>query len=213
MPTTGAQTVDNHSAPPADGLEPQPPLRSVHTSTFPALLSELGIPWLVSTHQASKLVVFRPDGDPRNTPTIPLSDPGDSVSGTVPTLHGVFLARLAPQDTQVVGPIVVFNDPVFFDIEAFQLRDRHGHGVRLQLQELYLATGQMVVVLSSSTGQLNGRDLVAGEYVLTIDGRQVFDAFGRGPLGGVQKVRFFPLLSDPGTLGALAAALGLPSPA
>ena len=49
--------------------------------------------------------------------------------------------------------------------------------------------------------------------VLTIDGRQVFDAFGRGPLGGVQKLRSFPVLSAPSALGPLAAALGMPSPA
>jgi hypothetical protein len=48
--------------------------------------------------------------------------------------------------------------------------------------------------------------------VLTIDGRQVFDAF-RGPLGGVQKLRSFPVLSEPSALGPLAAAPGLPSPA
>jgi hypothetical protein len=173
--------MDNHSAPPADGLQPQPPLGSVHTCTFPALLNELGISSV---------------------------DPGDSVSGTVvPTLHGVFLASPAPQDTQVVGPVVVFNDPVFFDTEASQLRDRHGHGIRLQLQELYLATGHMVVVLSGSGGQLNWHELVAGEYVLTIDGRRVFDCFGRGPLGGVQKVRSFPVVGVLETGSLLAGAV------
>jgi hypothetical protein len=138
---------------------------------------------------------------------ISAADPGDIVSGTVPTLHGVFLASPAPQGTQVVGPIVVFNDPVFFDIEAFHLRSRHGHSIRLQLQELYLATGQMVVVLSGSAGQLNWRDLVAGKCVLTIDGRQVFDCFGRGPLGGMQKVRSFPLVGDLDPSSPLAGAL------
>jgi uncharacterized protein (TIGR03032 family) len=58
--------MDNNSVPPADGLEPQP-LRSVHTSTFPALLNELGISLLVSTYQAGKLVMLRPDGDRLNT--------------------------------------------------------------------------------------------------------------------------------------------------
>jgi hypothetical protein len=137
----------------------------------------------------------------------------DNNSGTVPTLQAVFLASLAPQDTQVLGPVVVFHDPVFFDSTAFQLRSGHGHSIRLKPQELYLATGQMVVVLSSSTGQLNWRDLVAGKYVLAINGGQVFDCFGRGPLGGGAKVRFFPLLSGPSALAPLAAALGLPAPA
>jgi hypothetical protein len=134
------------------------------------------------------------------------------VAPAAPALQGVFLAGVAPQGTPVLGPVVVFNDLVFFGRKAFQLRDRHGHSVRLRLQVLYRPTGQTVVVLSGSTGQLNWRDLVAGKCVLTIDGRQVFDAFGRGPLGGVQKVRSFPVLSDPGALGTLAAALGLPAP-
>jgi hypothetical protein len=184
--------MDNNSAPPADGLEPQPP-GSVHTSIYNGPV-DIGA------------------SERQTTPTVTRANQADIVSGTVPTLHGVFLASPAPQDTQVVGPVVVFHDPVFFDSMAFQLRSRHGHDIRLKLQELYLATGQMVVVLSSSTGQLNWRDLAAGKYVLTIDGRQVFDCFGRGPLGGIAKVRFFPLLSNPSALGPLADALGLPSP-
>src|SRR5262249_52426817 len=131
----------------------------------------------------------------------------------VPALQAAFVADPPGQAPPVIGPIVVFNDPVFFGRKAFQLRDRHGHSMRLPLQVLYLPTGQTVVLLSCSTGQLNWRDLVAGKCVLTIDGRQVFDAFGRGPLGGVQKLRSFPVLSDAGALGALAAALGLPAPA
>src|SRR5262245_5759366 len=67
MPTTRAQTMDNNSALPADGREPRTPPRSVHTSNFPALLNELGISLLVSTYQAGKLVMLRPDGDRLNT--------------------------------------------------------------------------------------------------------------------------------------------------
>jgi hypothetical protein len=131
----------------------------------------------------------------------------------VPALQAAFLAGVAPQGTPAIGPVVVFNDPVFFGRKALQLRDRHGHSVRLRLQVLYLPTGQTVVILSWGTGRLSQHDLVAGKCVLTIDGRQVFDSFGRGPLVGVQKLRSFPVLSDPGALAPLAAALGLPSPA
>jgi uncharacterized protein (TIGR03032 family) len=53
---------------PAEKPEPQPPpLRSLHTSNFPALLQELGIALMVSTYQAGKLVMVRPDGDCLNT--------------------------------------------------------------------------------------------------------------------------------------------------
>src|SRR5262245_31027203 len=44
-----------------------PPLRSVHTSNFPALLDRLGISLLVTTYQAGKLVALRADRDHLNT--------------------------------------------------------------------------------------------------------------------------------------------------
>ncbi|AMV41025.1 TIGR03032 family protein [Planctomyces sp. SH-PL62] len=43
------------------------PLRSVHTSNFSAILQELGISVLVTTYQAGKLVMLRPDGNRLNT--------------------------------------------------------------------------------------------------------------------------------------------------
>lgn len=43
------------------------PLRSVYTSTFPALLRELGCSLLVSTYQSGRIVVVRADGDSLNT--------------------------------------------------------------------------------------------------------------------------------------------------
>jgi uncharacterized protein (TIGR03032 family) len=49
------------------GNNDQPPLRSVHTSNFSAILQELGISVLVTTYQAGKLVMLRPDGDRLNT--------------------------------------------------------------------------------------------------------------------------------------------------
>ena len=42
-------------------------LGSVHTSNFPELLRELGGCLIVSTYQAGKLVILRPDGDSINT--------------------------------------------------------------------------------------------------------------------------------------------------
>jgi uncharacterized protein (TIGR03032 family) len=43
------------------------PLRSVHTGNFSAILQELGISILVTTYQAGKLVMLRPDGERLNT--------------------------------------------------------------------------------------------------------------------------------------------------
>src|SRR5262249_50099012 len=53
---------------PPEQPRPQPlPLRSIHTSNFPALLDELGISLVVPSYQAGKLVMVRPDGDCLNT--------------------------------------------------------------------------------------------------------------------------------------------------
>lgn len=43
------------------------PMRSVHTTNFPALLGDLGVSILVSTYQAGKLVLLRNDGGVLNT--------------------------------------------------------------------------------------------------------------------------------------------------
>ena len=50
---------------PADG-EPSP-LRSVHTTSFPDILEQLGSSLLVTTYQAGKLVVLRSDAGVINT--------------------------------------------------------------------------------------------------------------------------------------------------
>ena len=43
------------------------PLRSIHTDNFSPILQELGASILVTTYQAGKLVMLRPDGDHLNT--------------------------------------------------------------------------------------------------------------------------------------------------
>lgn len=45
----------------------QSPLRSVHTSNFPDLLSQLNASLVVSTYQAGRLILLRPDGEELNT--------------------------------------------------------------------------------------------------------------------------------------------------
>jgi uncharacterized protein (TIGR03032 family) len=46
---------------------PPPPLRSMHTPSFPAILARLGITVGVTTYQANKLVLLRADGEALNT--------------------------------------------------------------------------------------------------------------------------------------------------
>src|SRR5436190_14223969 len=57
------------SAPPdpSSPTNDAPPLRSVHTSNFSAILQELGVSVLVTTYQAGRLVMLRADGDRLNT--------------------------------------------------------------------------------------------------------------------------------------------------
>ncbi len=54
-------------APDRSSTEAPPPLRSVHTDNFSPILQELGISVLVTTYQAGKLVMLRPDGERLNT--------------------------------------------------------------------------------------------------------------------------------------------------
>jgi len=51
----------------SDVVGEPPPLRSVHTASFPPLMRQLGISLLVTTYQAGKVVIVREDGDYINT--------------------------------------------------------------------------------------------------------------------------------------------------
>jgi hypothetical protein len=62
---SASEILTPNPAPPR--TEDPPPLRSVHTSNFSAILQELGISVLVTTYQAGKLVMLRPDGERLNT--------------------------------------------------------------------------------------------------------------------------------------------------
>jgi uncharacterized protein (TIGR03032 family) len=57
----------DQAVPPAEATDGQaaapPPLRSVHTSNFAAILGHFGCSLLVTTYQAGKLVVVRPDAE------------------------------------------------------------------------------------------------------------------------------------------------------
>ena len=48
-------------------LDPNTPLRSVHTQSFHAVLSQMGVSLVVSTYQAGKLILMRADGNAVNT--------------------------------------------------------------------------------------------------------------------------------------------------
>jgi len=85
-------------------------LRSVHTTSFPTLLNQLGISLLVSTYQAGKLIAVRADGDVINThfrvfnkPMGMVASPMRLAIGTAREVHEYFnmpdvTRRLEPQD-------------------------------------------------------------------------------------------------------------------
>lgn len=58
--------MDQAPAEPTPAAE-QPPLRSVHTTSFPPLMRQLGVSLMITTYQAGKLVIVRDDGDHLNT--------------------------------------------------------------------------------------------------------------------------------------------------
>jgi uncharacterized protein (TIGR03032 family) len=63
----GTENSCSASTEPSPPTNEAPPLRSVHTSNFSAILQELGVSVLVTTYQAGKLVMLRSDGDQLNT--------------------------------------------------------------------------------------------------------------------------------------------------
>jgi uncharacterized protein (TIGR03032 family) len=104
-------------------------VRSIHSVSFPPLLRQLGISLVVSTYQAGKLLVIRPDGDILNTLCRDFASPmgvayrqGELLIGTrhhvweyvnhpcvVPTLSppGRFDACFLPRKCLVTGDIQV----------------------------------------------------------------------------------------------------------
>ncbi len=56
-----------HSEPDSSAAEPLSPLRSVHTSNFPQLLSTLNCSLAVTTYQANRLILLRSEGERINT--------------------------------------------------------------------------------------------------------------------------------------------------
>ncbi|AFY70801.1 hypothetical protein Pse7367_2541 [Thalassoporum mexicanum PCC 7367] len=63
-----AETPNNTPENPENPDNPaESPLRSIHTSNFPQILSQLGISLAVTTYQAGKIIIVRADGENLNT--------------------------------------------------------------------------------------------------------------------------------------------------
>jgi uncharacterized protein (TIGR03032 family) len=59
--------VNNPENPESPENPAESPLRSIHTSNFPQILSQLGISLAVTTYQAGKVILLRADGENLNT--------------------------------------------------------------------------------------------------------------------------------------------------
>lgn len=93
------------AVPPSD---PDAPLRSVHTTNFPHILSQLGISLVVSTYQAGKLIVLRADGEAINTHfriyKKPMGLAADRGRLAIGTAHQVWELRNVPAVAQKLEP-------------------------------------------------------------------------------------------------------------
>lgn len=88
--------------------QPQEPLRSVHTTNFPAILEQLGISLVVSTYQAGRLVLLRADEGKINTHfrlfNRPMGVAADRERLTVGTAAQIWYMRNIPAVSQKLTP-------------------------------------------------------------------------------------------------------------
>jgi len=88
--------------------QPQEPLRSVHTTNFPAILEQLGISLVVSTYQAGRLVLLRADEGKINTHfrmfNRPMGVAADRERLTVGTAAQIWYMRNIPAVGQKLTP-------------------------------------------------------------------------------------------------------------
>lgn len=84
------------------------PLRSVHTTNFPQILTQLGISLVVSTYQAGKLIVLRADREVINTHfrvfNKPMGLAADRGRLAIGTAHQVWELRNVPAVAQKLEP-------------------------------------------------------------------------------------------------------------
>ena len=65
--TTNQEAIEKHDGVAEGQTDALPPLRSVHTESFPQLLTELQASIALTTYQAGKLVFLRPQAGTLNT--------------------------------------------------------------------------------------------------------------------------------------------------
>ena len=109
MPDAVPPQAQFPQAPQAPQENDPPPLRSVHTTSFPPLLNQLNMSLLVSTYQAGKLISVRTLDGGLNTHFTNFHSPmglaGDGARMAVGTLHQVWEYRNQPDVGKKIEPI------------------------------------------------------------------------------------------------------------
>ena len=85
------------------------PLRSVHTTNFPQILTQLGISLVISTYQAGKLIILRADGNVINTHfrvfPKPMGLAADIGRLAIGTAHQIWELRNVPAVAHKLEPV------------------------------------------------------------------------------------------------------------
>lgn len=122
--------------------KPDSPLRSVHTSSFAALLAKLDASLVVSTYQSGKVVVVRADGQTLNTHFANYPSPMGLAFGphylAIGTRHHIFELRNVPTAGERVTPAARHD-------ACFLPRRQHFTG-DLQIHELAFAGEELWAV-------------------------------------------------------------------
>jgi uncharacterized protein (TIGR03032 family) len=114
-----------NNSPAASTPDPLPPLRSVHTTTFAEVLDHFGISLLVTTYQASKLVLLRADRGVVNTHFRSFPKPmGLTVQGNRLALG----TALEIWEFHNVPPVAAKLEPAGKHDACFLPRSRHATG-------------------------------------------------------------------------------------
>ncbi len=150
-------------APDHPNTEGPPPLRSVHTSNFSPILQELGVSLLVTTYQAGKLVMLRPDGERLNTHFRSFSKPmGLAVDGdrlAIGTSVEIWEYHNAPAVAPCLAP-VGRHDACFLPRSSVCTGD-------IQIHEMAWATSEVRNQRSEVRSQGTGASLTSDLCPLT----------------------------------------------
>ena len=140
IPAPPAQGAPAGSARPSEDAWSGSPLRSVHTESFPQILTQLGVSLLVSTYQSGRVFVLRAVGPTLNTHFRSFRSPmGLAVGATslaIGTERHVWMYRNVPAVTRQLQP--EGHDACFLPYRAHVTGDIRLHEMAFADDELWL---------------------------------------------------------------------------